>query len=383
MIVSLDDQLEWQESSRSHSPKTPSAPEVLESLRKNSPPPTPSRGNALLQSTLSLKELAHISGVEALIRFSAKNLLKSARMRGESLLFQNGDVVPISLKLPLKVRVLSRNQDDAGNKSPPKAQREDVDIGSVWVSLIAEYTYETQLASLLRSRKGLVEIALDERRIINRYFCGDLGVKGLQTSGLLPISIDACPGESLNYEESLDGEDVISLRVRRVAQLETLEGKRAILQDQQNRLRKLLARELQRQHSNRTTTTSASTTSIGGSIPSSNPTQGSPNLVNVVSSMLKKRNQIPTDTSKTTESEQSSVMSDEKMQNAITDPFRYRFEDELVNSKLRAYRIELYRVTSRLAECIENQSAMERRIKRLRYESVAKISSIPIEMVDH
>jgi hypothetical protein len=99
--------------------------------------------------------------------------------------------------------------------------------------------------------------------------------------------------------------------------------------------------------------------------------------------MLKKRNQTPTDISKTTESEQSSVMSDEKMQNAITDPFRYRFEDELVNSKLRAYRIELYRVTSRLAECIENQSAMERRIKRLRYESVAKISSIPIEMVDH
>jgi hypothetical protein len=234
---------------------------------------------------------------------------------------------------------------------------------------VAEYTYETQLASLLRSRKGFVEISLEDRRIINRYFSGDLSLNALQNSGVWnSLSGAISTSDSLN-ELSVDGGDIISSRLRRRAQLDSLEGRKIILQEQQNRLRRLLARELQRQHSAKVSTTAVPSTSTANSLSSPQTNQASPQVTNVVSKALNSSKAKATSEAFTTvESEQASDISEGNISYPKTKVPAVTRDNENLRIKLKMVRIEMFRVCSRLCESIEDQSAIERRVKRLRYE---------------
>lgn len=286
-------------------------------------------------------------------------------MRGDSLFFPNGSMIPISLRLPLKVRVVIRPIEDGANKSSVSEVREDVDIGSVWLSLIAEYTYESQLASLLRSRKGLYEIAICDRRIINRYFSGALSMGALQMCGMWGPRMGPDVPDEASKELLFQGDDVISVRVRRRAQLDSLEERKTILKDQQNRLRKLLARELQRQHSSKPSNLASAQASLSAPVPVIQPVQTSQDVPEIVSEVLKlSKSSITSEVIACIDSEQSSVLSDDKCN------YPKSAESDLIatKSRLKSFLTEMYRVNSRLNEARENQIATERRVKRLKYE---------------
>ena len=358
MIVSLDDQLEWQESSKSHSPRTPTAPEALQNLRKNSPAPTPSRGVLSLKSPESLDDLSAASTLEALDRVCNHRSLKSSRMVGEYLSFPDGSFLPLHILLPLQVRTIIRSDNGEVCSTERNAP---LTIGGAWLSVMAEYTYESQLASLLRSRKGIEEITLEDRQILNRFVKGNLSLNGIKSSRLWAGDASGRLCDSGNAELNIDTDDPIGLLLRRRAQLSLLEERKAILHDQQNRLRRLLARELQRQHSTKPTAVSAN-------IPSTVMVHSaSSHVSNAVSNILKRfgTNQL---NSKRLDEAGNNDMDEVPAVECDNFPVRETGTCALL-SKLRCLQVEWYRICHKLKCSDEEEKVIQRKIKRIRYVS--------------
>ena len=355
MIVSLDDQLEWQESSKSHSPRTPTAPEALQNLRKNSPVPTPSKGSTFLKSPEMLQELSAASGIDALEKLGETMALKTAKVVGDSLLFKDGTALPLQMLLPLQIRAIERAEDGTVSKSETNSP---LTVGAAWLSVIAESTYESQLASLLRSRKNLEEICLDDRHIINRYLNGNLSLKGLMASRLWTGRIaDECRAAG-EIDLAKDTDDALSLRLRKRNQANMLEERRAILNDQQNRLRRLLARELQRQHSAKPVPLASSAAPILQA--SEQGSMGS----NSVSSMLGKPSRT---VSEPMLNEVKSVKINPTTDVEVCLSAAEENEAIQIRAKLKCLQIEWYRLSLKIRTCDETEKVLERRVKRMRY----------------
>ena len=335
LVISLSDQLEWQQGARTHSPRTPSAPEILRSLRKQSPPATASRWNESLSDESA--EETNMSGFEALTMLAEH--VKLGVVRGESLSFPDGCSFPLDMELPLTVRIVERKDDSLDSMAIESMA--PLTVGSAWLSLVAEYTYESQLASLLRARKGLSEILIDDRRVINRYLLGKLSMDGLKASSMWSGSPSEASERGL-AELNAPSSDILSVRLKKKQQIQSLEEKRSMLQDQQNRLRKLLARELQRMHSVKPAATIKTTNAISNQAEVSN----------VVANMLKRFK--PKDGTITPPTPAT--------------PFQPVGNNVLIqSSKLRGLKVEWYRVTEKLRSAIEEEEVLERKIKRLRY----------------
>ena len=367
MIVSLDDQLEWQESSKSHSPRTPTAPEILKSLRKNSPPPTPSRDSQSLQSSEALGELSTLSGFEALEKLRDVSALKSSKTIGDNLCFSDGSTLSLGAILPLQVRSVSR--DDSVTDLLTEIVS-PLTVGAAWLSVVAEHTYDSQLASLLRSRKGIAEIVLDDRRILNRYLSCNLSLSGLKASRLWTGVVDEDVRASGSVDLDSDSSDPISIRTKRRSQLSLLEERKAMLVDQQTRLRRLLARELQRLHSGKTASIPAQQTpAVASSVAPSTVApvlQNGPNVSNAVANMLKKfkpRITAPVDGASAPAQIIPGTSAPIRLVSHPVQPD----EVYLLREKLRCLHVEWYRVGSRLRSSVEAQGVLERKIKRLRY----------------
>jgi hypothetical protein len=360
MIVSLDDQLEWQESLKSHSPRTPTAPEALQSLRRNSPTPTPSRGTVGLKSPESLKELSVSSGLEALEKLKESIVTSTCKIHGDYLSFNDGTFLPLSMLLPLQVKPVERHEDGEVRRSDSFSP---VTLGGAWLSMIAEHSYESQLASLLRSRKNIEELSLDDRQVLNRFLHGSISTKGLIASRLWAGETSGMQLEKGQAELSLDTDDVLSRRLRRRNNFIALEDRKSILTDQQNRLRRLLARELQRQHSVRTSGNASGQTpaSVGPSLTSS---VSSAVPVVPVSNLLARESSSKGEVTDSSIEPVSGVTS--VVQEARVNPSR---QPEIVSlqTKLRCLQIEWFRLCYRLKSLDETERVCERRLKRMRY----------------
>jgi hypothetical protein len=361
MIVSLDDQLEWQESSRSHSPRTPTAPEALKNLRRNSPTPTPSRGGVSLKSPRSIDELTATTSIEALEKLSNYASLKSSKIVGDYIDFRDGSFLPVNMLLPLQIRVVQRV--DEGEPNPTESMS-PLTVGGAWLSIIAENTYESQLASLLRSRKGIEEILLDDRQILNRYLKGNLSLNGLKASRLWTGHVSESQKEAGEAELSKESDDPISVLLRRRVQLSVIEERKAILTDQQNRLRRLLARELQRQHSSKAATVQSM------AVPT---TEGSSagNVSSAVSNLLKRFGTKPAvgrQVSELKDTKMTEVAETSSLSTAVIPPSA---EILGLQTKLRCLQVEWYRICHKLRSCDEAEKVLERKVKRIRYVTFA------------
>lgn len=345
MMISLDDELEWQHGSRTHSPRTPTSSDVLKSLRRMSPPPTSSNGNTLLEGAESLDVLSKNIGFDAITNIVGVSKLRSCLIRGDLLCLDDGTSYHLGLHTPLKGRVIQETDDStkrSSDKGAPNSTYVPLTLGSVWLSALAERTYESQLCALLRARKNLQEIRVEDRLTINRFLLGNLTVHELKRS---PVWIDNVDGAPSN--EIFD--DYLSIRTRRREQLRILEEKKGLLEDQQMRLRRLLARELQRLHSTKPQQPIV--------VP---PPASSASDASVVSNMLKRPKAPVATVAELTAPPPDSINRavSEKVSSPSIDTMR---------AELRCLHVEWYRVSGRLRNAVEAQTVLERKLKRLRY----------------
>lgn len=366
MIVSLDDQLEWQESLKSHSPRTPTAPEILQSLRKNSPPPTPSRDSQMLQTPKALGELSSLSGLEALEKLTVSENIKSASIIGDHLCFPDGSSMLLGTTVPLQIRTVSRDENASESSNEEVCQ---LTVGAAWLSVVAEFTYDSQLASLLRSRKGIPEIGLDDRRIINRYLTGNLSLNGLRASRLWIGESTEDLIASGQVDLDADSNDPITIRTKRRSQLTFLEERKAMLTDQQTRLRRLLARELQRLHSSKSSTGHSQVSAFQNttSVPVVPQVGQSGNVSSAVANMLKKFK--PRSSTVLDGTSAPAQMVSGLFAAGVPETESVHVQElALLRDKLRCLHVEWYRVGARLRGSVETQAVLERKIKRLRYD---------------
>lgn len=361
MIVSLDDQLEWQESSKSHSPRTPSAPEIMQTLRLQSPS-TPSKVNQALQSPQALADLSVVRGMEALAKLRDSENLHGTVIRAEFLCFPDGSTLPLGLLVPLQVRVIERKED--GDESMSDELVLPLTVGSAWLSLVAEFTYDSQIASLLRARKGMQEIVMTDRIILNRFLRKKLSIPGLKASKLWINEISESERLDGEKEMSAESDDVLSLRLKKKSYLDSLDERRTMLLDQQTRLRRLMARELQRMHSAKPASTAAQ---VGPPAPPSvqSPTPtvpGGNDVSNAVANMLKRFKPRGNETATTPLAEDAE---------APNSRIRARTPDSaemsVLEMRLKSLQVEWYRVGEHLRTAVETVGVVERKLKRLRY----------------
>ena len=347
MIISLDDELEWQESSRTHSPRTPSAPEALRNLKRGSPPQTPPLPVANPETNSDLREAGSLAGLTALKLLSKKGVISSSTIRGDHLYLPDGTVLPLSLPLPLKVRVVSRRDDVSSSEPATSDEPVPLFVGSAWLSILAERTYESSLASLLRARRNLQEVNIEDRILLNRFLKGVIPLSTLQNSRLWVGPIDESDADFIGTSDKQEIFDVLSEKLRIQNQRIALEEKKRLLKEQQLRLRRLLARELQRMHSAKpapSSTIVSRTMSTDDVVPEPpQPTVGKRVIESIASSAL------PAVTPKT----QTKIV-------------RNR-ENSIIHQKLKELEIEWLRIGDRIRRAKEDEDALERRIKRLRY----------------
>lgn len=342
MIISLDEELEWQESSRTHSPRTPSAPQALRNLRRGTPPQTPPRSTINPGVMEDVRETGSLAGMTALILMSKENVIRNSTIRGDHLYLPDGTVLPLTLQLPLKVRLINRNDD--GNNSDYSVSNEVVSLtaGSAWLSILAERTYESSLASLLRARRTLQEIYIEDRIILNRFLKGRMSLKALKSSRIWSGPAEETDVDQGMDDESTDVKDVLSEKLRIHTHRTALEEKKRLLREQQLRLRRLLARELQRIHSTKPAVVTSRMVSADDLVVEENPP--TKRVIESVSvAPLPKESPKPTI---------------RNVRNRVKPILQY---------KLKEFEIEWYRLGEMIRRAIEDEAALERRIKRLRY----------------
>jgi hypothetical protein len=209
MVVSLDDQLEWQETLRSHSPRTPSAPEVIRNLKKHSPPPTEGV-RPDMEPDVSVDDFLPL--------MSRPGYLASGRLFGDSIHFEDFTAIPASMALPVNVRFLDYDKDDRVERSG------NLTVGAAWLSVAGDYSYDSQLASIVRARKSIPEVHADDRKRINSFCEGNLSTE--------------------DFLAGKEGDSGLAGRLRKIGQMKNLQENKKISEDQLGRLRRLLAREL-------------------------------------------------------------------------------------------------------------------------------------------
>ena len=347
MIISLDDELEWQESSRTHSPRTPSAPEALRNLKRGSPPQTPPLPVISPDVGTESREGGSLAGVTALKLLSKEGVISGSTIRGDHLYLPDGTILPLALSLPLKVRVVTRKDESGHSESSISDEPVHLLAGSAWLSILAERTYESSLASLLRARRGLQEISIEDRIVLNRFLKGSIPLRTLQASRLWVGPVDDSEMDPGRIENTEDMSDVLSEKLRIQNQRISLEEKKRLLKEQQLRLRRLLARELQRIHSAKP---AAVSTLISRTVSTDDVVVQEP-----VSTTAKRVIESIADNGPTivTPTVQTRVV-------------RNR-ENSFIHQKLKELEIEWYRIGDRIRRAIEDEDALERRIKRLRY----------------
>ena len=346
MIISLDEQLEWQESSRTHSPRTPSAPEALRNLRRGTPPQTPPRSTINPEGLEDIRETSSLAGFTALILMAQENVMHKSTIRGDHLYLADGTVLPLSLPLPLRVRVINRRDD--GSNADYSVSEEGIPLtaGSAWLSIIAERTYESSLASLLRARRTLQEICIEDRIILNRFLKGSMSLSGLKSTRLWSGPVDEPELDESMSEHNTDLKDVLSEKLRVHTQRIALDEKKRLLKEQQVRLRRLLARELQRIHSAKPATApTAPTRMVTSEDLAVEPNPPPKRAIDAVIAPLVSETPKPT-----------------------TRVLRIR-DKSILHYKLKELEIEWYRIGDIIRRSIEDETSLERRIKRLRYVS--------------
>ena len=164
-----------------------------------------------------------------------------------------------------------------------------------------------------------------------------------------------------NTELNIDRDDPIGLYLRRRVHLNLREERKAILHDPENRLRRLLARELQRQHS-------AKPTAVSANIPSAVVVHSaSSHVSNSVSNILKRfgANQL---NSKRLDEAGNNAMHDVPALESDNFPVR-ETETCALLSKLRCLQVVWYSICHKLKCSGEEEKVIERKIKRIRYLS--------------
>jgi hypothetical protein len=152
--------------------------------------------------------------------------------------------------------------------------------------------------------------------------------------------------EQSEPERSSSFQDVLSEKLRVKNQRIALQEKKRLLKEQQMRLRRLLARELQRIHSAKPAAVPIAvsrTVSIDDMLPEQASMSGKRALESTVSST------------------QHDVAQD-----VIPRIIRNR-ENSTMHQKLKELEIEWYRIGDNIRRMKEDEDALERRIKRLRY----------------
>jgi hypothetical protein len=347
MIISLDDELEWQESSRTHSPRTPSAPEALRNLKRGTPQ-TPPRTSIQPDFVEESRDTGSLAGITALKLLAKEGVVRSSTIRGDHLYLPDGTILPLSLTLPLRVRIVIRKEDGGSSESSISEDRTPLSVGSAWLSMLAERTYESSLASLLRARRGLQEIYIEDRIVLNRYLRNDISLRALQSSKLWVGPLDEV-FEDGQFDGASEPADVLSEKLRLQNQKIALEEKKKLLRDQQLRLRRLLARELQRMHSSKPAVPAATIIR----------TASADEVVPVDPNPPAKRNM--------------DLFSEPNLNSASqgTEQTRPRVtcvrDTSVLYQKLKELEIEWYRVGDQIRRSIEDEGAFQRRIKRLRY----------------
>jgi hypothetical protein len=363
MVISLSDELEWQESSRTHSPRTPTAPEALRALKRTTPPQTPPRRNVSPEMiTRNSPEPRQLSENAALEMLANPNNIRASVIRGDLLCFPDGTSLPVGLILPLHVCIVERSNESKQESVTISDEPVGLSVGSAWLSIMAERTYESQLASLLRARKGLVEICIQDRIQLNRFLRGDITLEDLKKTRLW-VGSDRV---SSQVEEVIDGNDYLSSRLKQQNQLSSLEEKKTMLQDQQTRLRRLMARELQRLHSSRPTIPSATSQDVQGA----------------VANLLKRFKPAPKSSKELNPSEGSATPTpDVTMAGPAVGPKlpQHQTREMLaLRMRLKALKIEWCRVGDKLRIVREDETSLERRIKRLRYVDMHEFQIISV-----
>ena len=143
-VISLDDQLEWQASMRSHSPKTPTPPMILKQLRET-PPPSPKDEVSPLITNIQPEELAH--KFRACI--SAGSL---PRLSGDLLIFPDG------------INVLR-----TASTGVPGTEGRALDAGSLWLIAACPNTYSTDIASAVVQLRSLTIVEESVRKNVKAF----------------------------------------------------------------------------------------------------------------------------------------------------------------------------------------------------------------------
>jgi hypothetical protein len=334
MVISLDDELEWQRESRTHSPRTPTSVDAFRTLSRVSPQQAMSSGNAILEGKKSITEQCESDSSEALMYMASNPLVRSALALGDKLCFDDGVSYPLDLLLPLQARVTDESED---SDQPQTTRVAQLTIGSVWLSVVAERTYENQLCILMRSRRNLQNIALNDRVFINRFILGKETLESLQRSRLWTGDSKS---ESVMDVDTIDyADDYLSIRAKHIRIFRSLEEEKASLEEEQTKLRRQLARELQRIHSVKQPTAIDTPISNGSAEP------------NAVANMLKRPN-TPAELDDTASRDEPAPSKREEVQ--------------VLETRLKCLHVEWYRVSERLRSAIETQTVLERKLKRLR-----------------
>ena len=206
VVISLDDQLEWQATMRSHSPKTPTPPMILKQLRET-PPPSPKPADIENDSL----PVSHLTPLEVMQRFQSSVISGILpQLNSETLLFPDG--VRINRTTPTGLLI-----DDT-----------QFDAGSLWLVVVAANTYESDIAAAARSRRGFVYAPEQQRKAIKDYLFARSPLSSLGGEF----------GESAGSEMMMDSlpDDSETILIRKRSALSLLQSRKLALEEQIERI---------------------------------------------------------------------------------------------------------------------------------------------------
>ena len=199
VVISLDDQLEWQATMRSHSPKTPTPPMILKQLRET-PPPSPKPADVDNDSL----PVSHLTPIEVMQRFQSAVISGILpQLNSETLLFPDG--IRINRTTPTGIVI-----DDA-----------PFDAGSLWLVVVAANTYESDIAAAARSRRGFIYAPEPQRKAIKDFLFARA-----------PLSSLGGFGESSGSEMMTDSlpDDSETMLIRKRSALSLLQSRKLALE---------------------------------------------------------------------------------------------------------------------------------------------------------
>lgn len=216
LTVSLDQELEWQRMTSTHSPRTPTMASIMKALRE-SPPPSPrpewtgeesvASGEPISKELVGVgckrdvsKDIAEHPSLEFLFKLArACREGVGLRLVDQLIHFPDGSVCPLNTQLPIAVQTVDVDSSSVLGASsvnglslgspcqveigPSGTAR--LDIGSLWLAVAAKHVYyESEIVRLIRARKHLLCIYPNDRAYILRFLNGNSSYEELTSSRL-------------------------------------------------------------------------------------------------------------------------------------------------------------------------------------------------------